>query len=142
MSAESTERIRILINRLSEFNRLPDELARACKQLDEITRAKQEHARGRSLTDHLEIARALLNGATDLRPDIRSPYWLHMRFHELRQVLEVEHGRDPSSGDRWAEVWERFEAALVMSVSDVLKGRECDLSGRLILWRPPVRRSA
>lgn len=157
MSVTTPGRLRKIVELTLEIGSLPDELVRACKQLDAITRDKQRH-RSSSTADRLEVARDLLHLAMDLRPEVRSPLWLQLRAHELGQILDEDLGHAPILGDgyvivpqagvaststqRWAEVWERFEAALTMCIGDVLNGCECDLSGRLILWRPPVRSSS
>lgn len=141
MSVTTPGRLHKIVELTLEIGSLPDELVRACKQLDDITHDKQRR-RSDSTADRLEVARDLLHLAMDLRPEVRSPLWLQLRAHELGQVLSEDLGHESTSSQRWAEVWEHFEAALTMSIGDVLNGCECDLSGRLILWRPPVRRSS
>ena len=124
----------------SELSGLPHKLVAACRWIDQTTGMKQHYTPGRSVSDLLEVARDLLSHALDPHPESGSPYALRLRADQLADLIRDEIGTQPTSLAAWDAAWERFTAALALSVSDVMRGRECDLGGRLVLWSPPVRR--
>lgn len=119
----------------SELERLPGELVRACRWVDVVTRDKQHHTRGRGPDGYVAVAQELLRVCTDPQPELRSPYVLHSRAIGLHNLIRVNTCGESAAVSEWREVWQRFTAALALSVDDVLHGRPCDLSGRLIVRR-------
>lgn len=126
------------MRRIDEMSKMTDELTTRCRRVDELVREQQE----RGVLDPLTVARELLRLVMRGGPRSAPVVTLNLRAEELDRQQLVAIGRELPGMTTWRECWQRFEAALALSVSDVMAGRECDLTGRLILWRPVVRSSS
>jgi hypothetical protein len=126
------------MQRMGEMSKMTDELADRCRRVDELVREQQQRGVLDSLTVARELVRLVMRGGPRSAPIVT----LNLRAEELDRQQLVAVGRELPGMTTWRECWQRFEAALALSVSDVMAGRECDLTGRLILWRPVVRSSS